>query len=201
MKTWTMMAERPLAARPASWTTLALVCLWLLFTGAAHAQGDIFGGKKTVDVEAVFKEGLKKRGTVLDLAGKKIGDEGLKKLLASPLAAKVKQLDLRYNEISPEGAKALAAAPPLPELTVLILRHNFFADEGTVAFAKTSSFPNLKILELGWNEIRDAGALALGESQAFPKLGKLDLRGNFLAGTTKDALRKSLGHLKSLKLY
>jgi Ran GTPase-activating protein (RanGAP) involved in mRNA processing and transport len=59
----------------------------------------------------------------------------------------------------------------------------------------------LQELQLGWNEIRDAGALAFGKTDSFPKLQKLDLRGNFLAGATKDALKKSLGHYKALKLY
>ncbi len=197
MKTWTMTTERRRAANPALWLALLAACLLL----ATATEGDVFSGGKTVDYEAVFKAGLKKRGTVLDLAGKKIGDEGLKMLLKSPHLAKVKKLDLRYNEISPEGAKLLANAPALPELAVLILRHNFFADEGAVAFARSASFPNLNTLELGWNEVRDAGALAFGESKSFPKLARLDLRGNFLAGATKDALRNSLGHLKSLKLY
>ena len=46
-----------------------------------------------------------------------------------------------------------------------------------------------------------AGALAFAESKNFPNLKKLDLRGNFLAGKTKDVLRESLAHLKSLRIF
>jgi Ran GTPase-activating protein (RanGAP) involved in mRNA processing and transport len=90
---------------------------------------------------------------------------------------------------------------PLSKLKVLILRHNILGDAGSLALAKSGSFPNLEEIQLGWTETRDAGALGFGETKNFPKLKKLDLRGNFLANKTKDELKKSLAHLKSLKLF
>lgn len=159
------------------------------------------GSSEPVDYEKLFAENLSMRGAVLNLAGKNIGDEGLRILLKQDFIKKLKKIDLRYNAISPTGAEILAQIPPLPKLKTLILRHNFFADEGTVALANSSSFPNLEALQLGWNEVRDAGALALANSKNFPKLKKLDLRGNFFSGKTKETLKVSLSHLKSLRIF
>ena len=178
------------------WIFLLIFTFFLLSTNRINAQFALTG---PVDYEKLFAENLS-RG-VLNLSGKKIGDEGLKILLKQGFIKKLKKLDLRYNAISPKGAKILAQSQPLPKLKTLILKHNFFSDEGTVAFANSTSFPNLEVLQLGWNEVRDAGALALADSKNFPKLKKLDLRGNFLAGKTKETLRATLAHLKSLRIF
>ena len=149
--------------------------------------------------EVLFKNNLR-RG-FLNLAGKKIGDKGLLMLLEQNFLGDLKKLDLRYNEISMLGAKELASSNSFKNLKTLILKHNFLSDEGSTALADSSGFPRIKDLQLGWNEIRDAGALAFVESKNFPHLEKLDLRGNFLAGKTKEALRSSLSHLKSLRIF
>lgn len=175
-----------------------LLLLFLLLVSSAEAQT---GFSEPVDYARLFAENLSMGGKVLNLSGKKIGDEGLGILLKQDFIKKLKKLDLRYNAISPKGADLLARSQPLPKLKKLILKHNFFADEGTVALANSSSFPGLEALQLGWNEIRDAGALALASTKKFPKLKKLDLRGNFLAGKTKNILRTSLAHLKSLRIF
>jgi Ran GTPase-activating protein (RanGAP) involved in mRNA processing and transport len=177
----------------------AFIFLLLLFPSVAQAQ--FSNTEETHDYKKIIQEGLHKNGRFLNLSGKKLGDEGLKYLLTHPALEKVTKLDLRYNKISAAGAKILADAAVLPQLKILILRHNFLADQGTVELAKSKSFPNLTELQLGWNEVRDQGALALGQTQSFPKLKKLDLRGNFLAEKTKNSLRQSLAHLKSLKLF
>ncbi len=174
--------------------------LMLFLLPANWSEGQI-GSSELVDYEKLFAENLSMDGKVLNLSRKNIGDEGLRILLKQGFMKKLKKLDLRYNGISPKGAKTLAQTPPLPKLKTLILRHNFFADEGTVALANSSSFPNLEALQLGWNEIRDMGALALVHSKNFPKMEKLDLRGSFLAGKTKETLRASLAHLKSLRIF
>ena len=154
-----------------------------------------------IDYNIVFKEGLKKRGKLLNLSGKKIGDEGVKRLIASGVLGKVEKIDLRYNEITAVGVELLANISPLPKLRVLILRHNILGDAGSSALAKSESFPNLEEMQLGWTETRDAGAQAFGSTKKFKKLKKLDLRGNFLASKTKEELRNLLGHLQSLKLF
>jgi Ran GTPase-activating protein (RanGAP) involved in mRNA processing and transport len=83
----------------------------------------------------------------------------------------------------------------------LILRHNILGDAGTTALARSDSFPKLEEIQLGWTETRDAGALAFGRTGKFQNLKKLDLRGNFLSNETKEELKKSLSHLKTLKLF
>ncbi len=169
--------------------------VFLSFT-TAFAQVDALARDK---LETLFKDNLK-RG-VLNLSGKKIGDKGLSVLLKQEFLKDLKKIDLRYNEISPAGAKMLANTPTFKKLKTLILKHNFFSDDGAIAIAKSKSFPKLENLQLGWNEVRDAGALALAESQNFPELKKLDLRGNFLASQTKEVLRSSFSHLKSLRIF
>ena len=180
------------------WLFLLTFSFLLLSINPVGAQVDL---AEPVDYGKLFTENLSRAGKVLNLSGKKIGDEGLKFLLQQEFLKKIKILDLRYNDISPIGAEYLAQSARLPKLKKLILRHNIFADEGTVAFASSSSFPNLEVLQLGWNEVRDAGALALASSKNFPKLKKLDLRGNFLAGKTKETLRTTLAHLISLRIF
>jgi len=168
----------------------------LLSVSIVSSQVDTSGPN---ELETLFKDNLQ-RG-VLNLSGKKIGDKGLTVLLKQEFLKDLKKMDLRYNNISPVGAKMLANTPTFKKLKTLILKHNFFSDEGAIALAKSKSFPKLENLQLGWNEVRDAGALALAESQNFPELEKLDLRGNFLAGQTKDVLRSSFSHLKSLRIF
>jgi len=179
------------------WFLLILVLLGIPFTG--HAQ--FFDRNKSLDFEKIFKEGLQRGGRFLNLSGKKIGDEGLKTLGQQKWLQKVTKIELRYNDITEEGAKILIRFPTLPKLKTLVLRHNFLADNGAVTLSQAKNFPNLVEIQLGWNEIRDAGAVAFAESKSFPKLQKLDLRGNFLSDKTKSELKKTLAHLKSLKLY
>lgn len=168
----------------------------LFFAILVSAQVD---ASEPDDFEVLFRDNLQ-RG-ILNLSGKKIGDKGLAVLLRQEFLKDLRKMDLRYNEISPAGAKMLANTLTFKKLKTLILKHNFFSDEGAIALAQSKSFPKLENLQLGWNEVRDSGALALAESQNFPELKKLDLRGNFLASQTKDVLRSSFSHLKSLRIF
>jgi len=176
---------------------------WILFffLSCFPASAQFLDEKKPVDYDRLFKESLERNGKLLNLSGKKIGDEGLRQLGKQKWLAQVTRIELRYNEISEEGGKILSEFPTLPNLKVLVLRHNFLMDAGTTVLAEAKNFPNLVELQLGWNEVRDAGALAFAKSKNFPKLQKLDLRGNFLAGETKEELKAALGHFKSLQLY
>ncbi|VAX32253.1 hypothetical protein MNBD_NITROSPINAE05-1434 [hydrothermal vent metagenome] len=178
---------------------LLFVFVFLVVPFAVNAQS--IDQKDPLDFEKLFAEGLKRRGKTLDLSGKKIGDEGLKILSQQKWLQKLTKIELRYNDITEEGAKTLALFPTLPKLKVLILRHNFLADNGAVILSQAKNFPNLMEIQLGWNEIRDQGAVAFANTKNFPKLRKLDFRGNFLSGATKSELKKTLAHLKALKLY
>ena len=93
--------------------------------------------KIQVDYDVLFKKGIKKRGKLLNLSGKKIGDEGIKHLIASGILEKIEKIDLRYNEITATGAELFAKIPPLPKLRVLILRHNILGDAGSIALARS----------------------------------------------------------------
>ena len=157
--------------------------------------------KGPIDYDVLFKGSLKRGGKILNLSGKKIGDRGIEHLVSSKYLGKVEKIDLRYNEITAVGAELLAKMSPLPKLRSLILRHNILGDAGTTALARSDSFPKLEEIQLGWTETRDAGALAFGRTGKFQNLKKLDLRGNFLANETKEELKKSLSHLKTLKLF
>lgn len=173
---------------------LILLCLPVL------APGQFF--EKEIDYQSLFKKSLTRNGRVLNLAGKKIGDAGLRLLASNPLLKKVGKLDLRYNEITAEGARYLAESEYLGRLQSLELRHNDLTDSGAERLAQTGRIPALKTLGLGWNQIHDPGGMAVAGSQTLPKtLKKLDLRGNFLADSTKEALKKTYSHLKKLQLY
>ena len=104
--------------------------------------------KVKIDYDVLFEKGLKRNGKLLNLSGKKIGDEGIKRLISSGALEKVEKIDLRYNEITASGAELLAKISPLAKLRVLILRHNILGDAGSIALANSSSFPNLWLIEL-----------------------------------------------------
>ena len=181
-------------------------CTSLIFFGLLFVFSPVssFGfqlDKNSINYDVLFKKSLKRSGKILDLSGKKIGNEGVKQLVSAKFLEKVEKIDLRYNEITATGAGLLAKMSQLTNLKSLILRHNILGDDGTSALAGSDSFPNLEEIQLGWTETRDAGALAFGKTEKFKKLKKLDFRGNFLANKTKEELKKSLSHLKSLKLY
>ena len=180
-------------------TVIILVSFLLVLTPVSILGFQL--DKGPIDYDVLFKESLKRSGKILNLSGKKIGDEGIEHLVSSKYLEKVKKIDLRYNEITAVGAQVLAKMSPLPKLRSLILRHNILGDAGVTALAKSDSFPNLEEMQLGWTETRDAGALAFGSTNKFQNLKKLDLRGNFLANGTKEELKKSLSHLKILKLF
>jgi len=176
----------------------SLVFLFLLCP-LAIAHGQIFD-KEEIDFDKLFRQQLSGNGKTLNLAGKKIGDEGVKILLSHDILKKVVKLDLRYNAITEKGAKLMADSQSLSKIKTLEMRHNFLSDAGAIKLAQSENFNNLKELKLGWNEVRDAGAMAFTE-QKIKNLSKLDLRGNFLSNETKTALKTSLSHFKKLLLY
>ncbi len=170
------------------------------FSGTPPVKAQFFDEK--VDYESLLKQGLKRNGKMLNLGGKKIGDEGLKFILNHEKIKKVTHLDLRYNEITAEGGKLIAQSKNLQKLKSLELRHNDLGDSGSQALAESENLPKLQNLKLGWNEVHDPGGLAIAHSKTLTKtLKKLDLRENFLADSTKEELKKAYAHIKSLKLF
>ncbi len=189
------MTTRMMTTTTYKWSLLFLALLLPLAT----AQGQVFE-KEKIDFDNLFRQQLSSNGKTLNLAGKKIGDAGLKVLMSHDILKKVAKLDLRYNGITEKGAQYIADSPSLSKVKTLELRHNFLGDAGAVILAQSGNFKNLKTLKLGWNEIRDAGALAFAK-QKIATLNKLDLRGNFLSEETKTKLKTSLSHFKALLLY
>ena len=191
--------------KPSGIIIRTVLLVLLLGAGTVQAQffeqKDIFGDYANLDYDKIFKAGLSPNGKKLNLSGKKIGDKGVKLLLAHEVLKKVTALDLRYNEISEKGARLMAESKNLTQIKKLELKHNYLLDAGAVLLAESKGFPKLQKLSVGWNEIRDQGALAFAQSQNLPKLKVLDIRGNFLADATKQTLRKDLAHLQSLKLF
>ncbi len=177
--------------------TAAFALVLTAFVLAFPAQAQFF--EQDVDLEKLFSDGTSNRGKTLNLAGKKIGDQGVKILAAHEVLKNIVKLDLRYNEITAQGAKYLAESPHARKLKSLELRHNDLSDGGAEVIANSKNFPSLSKLMLGWNEIHDPGGMAIANSgELIEKLKKLDLRGNFLADATKKALKKSFPHIKTL---
>lgn len=86
--------------------------------------------------------------TSLDLAGNRIGAEGLAILLASPHLVNVTRLDLRANDLGDAGAVLLASATSLPAMRRLIVRDNDLGPAGECALRTIS---RLAELDLGPN--------------------------------------------------
>ena len=74
------------------WHLLLIFSFFLLSTNQIDAQVDL---AEPVDYGKLFAENLSRAGKVLNLSGKKIGDEGLKILLKQDFIKKLKKLDLR----------------------------------------------------------------------------------------------------------
>ena len=68
------------------WIFLLIFTFLFLTTNRAEAQ---LGLSEPVDYEILFAENLSRGGKVLNLSGKKIGDEGLKVLLKQDLLKKL----------------------------------------------------------------------------------------------------------------
>jgi uncharacterized protein (TIGR02996 family) len=86
----------------------------------------------------------------------RIGDDGIRTLVASPHLAGLSFLDLSDNDQSAEGMRAIAESPHLASLTALDLSLDLYAhksagDEGAIALAGSSFLANLRELWLGRN--------------------------------------------------
>jgi uncharacterized protein (TIGR02996 family) len=129
----------------------------------------------------------------LNLAGCRLGDDGVAELLASPYLA-CTQLTLRENDISDEGAEALAGAPALARCRALFLARNQLGDEAVAALAGSAHLAGLEQLGIGGNEgITDEGMEPLLAPGVFPRMRRLELEMLELDDDTRDALRERWG--------
>ena len=120
-----------------------LLIILALLLPLATAQAQVFD-KEKIDFDKLFRQQLSANGKTLNLAGKKIGDAGVKVLMSHDILKKVAKLDLRYNEITEKGARYLAGSQSLAKVKTLELRHNFLSDAGAVILAQSENFTNLK---------------------------------------------------------
>ncbi len=125
----------------------------------------------------------------LNLAGCRLGDDGVAALLASPHLA-CTQLTLRENDISDEGVEALAGALALAPCRALFLARNVLGDEAVAALAGSAHLAGLEQLGIGGNEsITDEGMAPLLAPGVFPRMRRLELEMLALDDETRDALR------------
>src|SRR5262249_46165982 len=137
----------------------------------------------------------------------KVGLDGLRALLASPLAAQLTALEVRSEDVGEEGvrllgqttalprlraltvrdepsfeslliAQAVAASPLLPRLESLRLTDLNLTGEGIRALARAAGSPPLRRLDLGSNSVERRGFVPLADAPLCQTLTRLDLAGN-----------------------
>jgi hypothetical protein len=129
----------------------------------------------------------------LNLAGCRLGDDGVAALLASPHLA-CRQLTLRENDIGDEGAQALAEAPALAGCRALFLARNQIGDQGVAALAGSVHLSGLEQLGIGGNEdITDKGIECLLAPGLFPRMRRLELEMLDFKNKTRKALSARWG--------
>jgi uncharacterized protein (TIGR02996 family) len=138
------------------------------------AAGEILGQSRSL-----------KSLTDLDLSDSGIDLKGLRALVDSPLAKRLKHLDLSVSfspaaVVGAEGAQILGQSPILNELRFLNLHWNKIGDGGLEALAQARSLHRLEHLDLTNNQIHAEGMAALGASRVLANLRHLVLRDNYL---------------------
>lgn len=129
----------------------------------------------------------------LNLAGCRLGDDGVAALLASPHLG-CTQLTLREDDMTDEGAQALAGAPALARCRALFLARNRLGDEAVAALAGSAHLAGLEQLGIGGNEdITGEGIEHLLAPGLFPRMRRLELEMLDLDDETRDALRERWG--------
>lgn len=123
----------------------------------------------------------------------KLGDDGLRQLLASPHLVNLTRLELPWNNLGPAAAEALAGCPRLADLEHLELGHYFAFDvvnplgpDGARSLAGSAHLGKLRYLGLGHTRIADAGLAALARSATLAGLTALDVADN---GFTPEGMR------------
>jgi serine/threonine protein kinase/hemoglobin-like flavoprotein/Ran GTPase-activating protein (RanGAP) involved in mRNA processing and transport len=135
----------------------------------------------------------------LDLAGRGISDEEIKKMLACEAMTSVRRLNLTDNAIGPEGAEALAESHILERLEWLNLSNNRIGNQGLEALARSPHLKRLSVLILTGNRIGSRGLESLVDS-GLP-LVHLDLADNEFGASGAEILaRSNLNKLRMLIL-
>ncbi|XP_072893343.1 NACHT, LRR and PYD domains-containing protein 3-like [Hemitrygon akajei] len=143
--------------------------------------------------------------TELDLSYNKLGDSGVKLLVAALRnpECKIQKLELKCVGLTDSGAADLASAlSTKPSLTELNLSYNELGDSGVKLVSGALRNPECKIQKL-WLEsvgLTDSGAEDLVSALSTNKsLTELDLRSNSLTDRSVPALRRLILTLPSLE--
>ena len=113
-----------------------LVELKLLNTGLTAPWLDVF-------IRSPAASGLR----VLNLQANPLGDDGVRRLVNSPLTG-LEELNIRYNNLTAGSARLLAAWPGLRSVRTLLLSGNEFGPEGARALLGSEHLAGVTTLEL-----------------------------------------------------
>ncbi len=185
------------------WALFSTRCLPALHT-LDVAAGILFAAPRdnAAYVRRVLAQPLAARLKVLDLSsGYGVGTL-LPLLTSSPGLPQLASLNLNACGIGDAGAALLAQSPYLAGLTTLRLADNMVHDTGVKALANATHLKRLVRLELAHNEIGGPGLRELAASPNLSALQELDLSENYVGAASVEALAVSpyLRNLSSLSL-
>lgn len=110
----------------------------------------------------------------LDLAGNRIGANGVRALAQSEHLGGLRELGLSANDPGSDGLASLTAAPWLRNLTALELAENGIGADAVQALA-TAPLDAIDGLDLSRNPLGGRGAAELARADFVPRLGRLAL--------------------------
>ena len=148
-------------------------------------------------LESLLTAWQDRRIVELQVAGSKIGDEGLQMLLTHPVLAGVRELGLTNCGLTAAGVRVLAESnyhPPVPGLS---LGWSPIGDEGIAELIRWPGLSRIQSLMLNNTQIGDAGAALLAGCESLRALRKLWLGGNQIGPQGAAALVAS-PHLRLL---
>jgi uncharacterized protein (TIGR02996 family) len=125
----------------------------------------------------------------LDLAGSALTIRGVKALIASPIAARVKHLTLTGLDV---GALDPFLSSDFPELRSLVADR--FDDDAARIFASARGLPALHSIVFTAKDLTDAGARALAESPSLQNILWLELDAPNVTDYGRTLLRRRFGH-------
>jgi hypothetical protein len=125
-----------------------------------------------------------------------LSDDGLRAIIASPLAQRISNLDLSENSVTATGIQALADGGPYSRLETLDLSSNPLGDDGLKILSRSEAFPALRSLRLKFVRITDTGASRMLSACWADQLKELWLgSSDFITPWMRDKLRTRYGEV------
>jgi hypothetical protein len=125
----------------------------------------------------------------LDLGGSALTIKGVKALVASPIAARIKQLTITGLDV---GALDPLLSAELPELRSLVVDR--FDDDAARILAAARGLPALHSIVFMAPELTDAGAVALAESPQLQHILWFELDAPGVTEVARATLRRRFAH-------